>query len=75
MFDEEKDVQEIITFLNQKLSETETDADIMKLCCVLLRYAHEICSAFTEFTEETETLDEIDENEETEGILHDTDIG
>lgn len=63
MFDE-NDIQEVITLLNKKVDKMETEAEMMKLCCVLLRYAHGICDVFAE-----------EDNEDKEETADDTDIG
>lgn len=58
------DIQEVLTFLNQKVDKIETEAEMMRLCCTLLTYAHGICDVFAE-----------DENDEQEVNENDTDIG
>lgn len=58
------DIQEVLTFLNQKVDKIETEAEMMRFCCTLLTYAHGICDVFAE-----------DENGEQEVNENDTDIG
>lgn len=58
------DIQEVLTFLNQKVDKIETEAEMMRFCCTLLTYAHGICDVFAE-----------DENDEQEVNENDTDIG
>lgn len=63
----ENDVQEVLTFLNKKVDKMETEAEMMRLCCTLLEYAHGICDVFAEDEEDASSEQEVTEN--------DTDIG
>ena len=62
----DKDIQEVLTFLNKKVDKMETEAEMMRFCCTLLTYAHGICDVFAE--------DEEDDGKQEENE-NDTDIG
>lgn len=64
----DNDIQEVLTFLNQKVDKMETEAEMMRFCCTLLTYVHGICDVFAEEEEE-------DDNDEQEVNENDTDIG
>lgn len=57
----DKDIQEVLTFLNKKVDKMETEAEMMRFCCTLLTYAHGICDVFAE-DEEDDGKQEVNEN-------------
>ena len=60
----DNDIQEVLTFLNQKVDKMKTEAEMMRFCCTLLTYVHGICDVFAE-----------EEDGEQEVTENDTDIG
>ena len=58
----DNDIQEVLTFLNKKVDKMETEAEMMRLCCTLLTYAHGICDVFAEDEEDNDGEKEVNEN-------------
>ena len=54
----ENDIQEITTFLNKKVDKTESEAEMMSFCCILITYVHGICDVYAENDEE-EDFDQV----------------